>query len=701
MKTFPQTVFTEVEFDVVRQRASEYAVTLSAKKKLGQLVPFATPEDAQEALHEVNEILGLYEADMAVPALAATEVDEIFLRLKVRNAILEPEEFLQIKDLVGSFNNLHRFIHAQKEVVPHVIQYFLYAQPNKEIPVEVDRVFDIRGEINSNASPELANIRHQLVRKRAAADRLFYKVLKRYQAAGYLGEISETVQQDRRVLAVNAAYKSKAKGIFHGRSAKQTLLFIEPQETIEINNEIAMLLDEEQHEIKSILKLLTAFIARFREELIAFTHVIRTIDFINAKARFAYREKSVLPKLSALPEVDIIDGINPVLRFFNQPKKKSVVPLHVKLNAEQRILVISGPNAGGKSITLKTVGLLQLMIQSGMLVTANPRSTFGWFNLLMVDIGDAQSIENELSTYSSKLSKMTSILQDAMPDSLVLIDEFGSGSDPELGGALAQVFLEELNKIKAVGVLTTHYNSIKALADKLPGVCNASMEFNSKTFSPEYILNTGTPGSSYTFEVAQRVGIHHTLINRARQKLDKRTVDIDKLLVAVQGEKNLLAAAREKMQTELAELNALKNKHTGRIKILETKLQKAQENQQKIQTTLQWGKRFESLVASYVKFKSAKKKKEITERFLKMLGEHAGDVEKEMKTAVKKEDRRKAAKLKKQLSEPIALGDKIRLLVTKQRGTVAEIKKDKYLIALGGNISTTVTRDKFVKDYSG
>ncbi len=221
------------------------------------------------------------------------------------------------------------------------------------------------------------------------------------------------------------------------------------------------------------------------------------------------------------------------MKHFNGLKKKPVIPLDVKLNKEQRMLVISGPNAGGKSITLKTVGLLQCMIQSGLLIPVNPRSTFGWFGNLMGDIGDAQSIENELSTYSSKLTKMTVFLEKAMPDSLILIDEFGSGSDPELGSALAQVFLEQLNNAKAFGVLTTHYNSIKALAGSLPGVTNGSMEFNRETFSPEYNLDIGTPGSSYTFEVANRVGIRADLIERARQKLDERTVAIDKLLVAV------------------------------------------------------------------------------------------------------------------------------------------------------------------------
>ncbi len=698
MNFYPQTLLHEIEFDTVRQHLATRAVTSHAKNRLLHLLPYGDAASAKTALIEVNEVLALYENGTSVPALSAAELDEILMRLRLKNAILLAEECMMVKDLVESYNNVHRFFFHQKELTKSLQHYFVGFEPNKEIPAEIDRVFDARGEVKTSASEELKSIRNQLSRQRATADRIFYKVVKKYEAAGILGNISETVYEDRRVLAVNAAYKAQAKGIFHGRSAKASLIFLEPSETIDINNEIALLIDEEQREIQRILKMLTAFIAVYRQDLADFAGIMHVVDFINAKAKYAYAEKAVLPKLSARPEVDIIQGINPVLRYFNGLKKKTVVPLNVILNQEQRILVISGPNAGGKSITLKTVGLLQLMVQSGLLLPVNARSTFGWFTNVMADIGDAQSIENELSTYSSKLSKMTHILSDATPETLVLIDEFGSGSDPELGSALAQVFLEEITKHGAFGVLTTHYNAIKALADSLPNVVNGSMEFNSKTFTPEYILNTGTPGSSYTFEVAQRVGIHHHLINRARQKLDARTVAVDKLLVAVQTEKNALAAAREQLHAKLEELNALKNQHTGRIKVLEDKLEKLQASATGQASALQWGKRMESLVNSYLKEKGAAKKKEVLDRFLKMLGERAGEVANANKKVAKVVNKQKAEKLKKLLEEPVAVGDKVRLLVSKQRGSILEIKKGKYVIVLGGNMSTTVERDKFVKE---
>lgn len=698
MHTYPDTLFKEIEFDLVREQVASYAATPWAQKKLLDLHPGYSFKQVQVALAEVNEILGLYQNGTSVPALSAATVDEILHRLRVKNNMLEAPEFLQIKDLVDSYNHVHLFFGKQKDFAPTVQLHFADCPQNPEIPKEIDRVLDRKGEVKSDASKELWEIRHSLQKKRAAADRIFYKVAKRYDEAGLLGQFAESVHEDRRVLAVNASFKAQAKGIFHGSSSKSSLIFIEPLETIEINNEITLLLDDERREIMRILRNLTAFMAGHRGHLQDMAIVLRKIDFIHAKARYAYRENACLPHLSKKPELHLVQAINPILRHFNKIRQKSVVPLDVALHEEQRILVISGPNAGGKSLTLKTVGLLQTMLQSGLLVPVHPRSTFGWFGSMMADIGDAQSIENELSTYSSKLAKTKIILEEAQHDSLVLIDEFGSGSDPDLGSALAQVFLEELNNAKAFGVLTTHYNAIKALAGNLPGVANASMQFDSQNFNPEYVLNVGTPGSSYTFEVAQRVGISARLIKQSRQKLDQKTVAIDQLLVAVQTEKNALTEARETMQTRLRELSALKDKQTGKIAQLEEKLEKQRAASISQADTLTWGKKLESLAQSYLKENSAKKKKEIIGRFIMLTGEKAGIVDAQNQKEATKESKRKEAKLQKLLAHPIVVGDKVKLIATNQRGVVLEIRKEKYLISLGMNMSTWAERSKFVPD---
>lgn len=696
MNTYPDKLFAEIEFDHVREQVAGFAVTSHARKKLLNLFPNYSRMSLKVVLNEVNELLALYENYTSIPALSAAEIDELVPRLRVKNSVLEVKDFMVIKDLVNSYNTVYIFFRKQKDFTPIIQKYFDYCQPNQALPDEIDRIFDRKGEVRSDASKELWEIRSNLQKKRAAADRIFYKSVKKYEEAGFLGQIHESVSEDRRVLAINASYKNQVKGIFHGSSAKNSLIFLEPLETIEINNEITLLIDEERREIMRILRHLTAFVAGFLTDILSMAKIMQTIDFINAKARYAYVEKAAMPNLSSKPMIHLIGAINPVLRHFNRQRGKDVVAMEAELNEKQRLLVISGPNAGGKSISLKTIGLLQVMLQSGLLVPVNPRSTFGWFDSIMADIGDSQSIENELSTYSSKLAKMKHIIECADKNSLILIDEFGSGSDPELGSALAQVFLEELTSAGAKGVLTTHYNSIKALAGDLDGVTNASMQFNSQTFTPEYVLNIGTPGSSYTFEVAQRVGIAKRLISTAKAKLDIRTVAIDKLLVAVQSEKNKLTEVRESTQERLKELSALKDKQTGKISQLEEKLEKYRTQNQAQAETLNWGKRIENMATSYLKDPSPKKKKEITARFWQILTERSGIVEAEQKKEEKKENKRKAARLKKLLNMPVAVGDKVKLLQNNQPGQIQDIRKDKYLIVFSGNISTWVGREKFV-----
>jgi DNA mismatch repair protein MutS2 len=568
---------------------------------------------------------------------------------------------------------------------------------NKEIPVEIDRIIDKQGFVNSSASKLLASIRNSISKKKQAADRIFYRALKKYQKNNVLGEYAETVSDNKRVLAVQATFKGQVQGIMHGSSTKNTLVFLEPSECIDINNEVTSLEFEERKEVQRILKELTAFLSGFSEFLKAIEQVIFKIDEVHARAVYAYKTGGNLPRLSTKPEIKIIQGINPVLQHFNKEKNKSVIPLDVELHENQRFLVISGPNAGGKSITLKTVGLFQAMIQSGILIPANPNSVIGLFYKLMTDIGDAQSIENELSTYSSKLEKMKTFLSQADDRSLILIDEFGSGSDPDLGSALAQVFLTHLEEYKSFGIITTHYNSIKSLASALKNVGNASMQFNQETFLPEFVLQTGTPGSSYTFEVALKSGIPEFMVHEARELLDHKTVQIDSLLVEVQDEKIKLKEARERLYRKLEDLEVTKVRHQTKIKLIEEKLEKQTSVNLEMNSVLTWGKRFENLANSWLKDSSNKNKSAMIGRFVKMMKERSGEIKVEEKKNAVLQNTASNKKLQRTLKEEVALGDTVKLLSNNKKGTLAEIRKNKYLILLGSNITTLVARDQFVK----
>ena len=699
MNTYPEDLFESIEFDLVKKTVSKRAVTERARARISELKPSSDYAVATRDLQEVHEVLGLYLSDLGVPALASDDIKPFLLRLKIQGASLEGEDFLIIKNLIESFNRVYTFFKQHATRTPSMQDKLAHLQKNKSVPDEIDRVLDRRGVVKTSASSDLGKIRGALVKKRTAADRIFYRAVKKYQASGMLADIQETVHDNKRVLAIEGAYKGQVNGVFHGSSAKSSIFFVEPSETQEINNEISVLEEEEKREVTRILRLLTTFVSAYRDDLRDYSTALYQIDFVNAKALYALDEEACLPQLVDKPSIHLIKAINPVLRSFNGPKGKPVVPLDLLLDSERRILVISGPNAGGKSITLKTVGLLQLMLQSGMLITVHPDSTMGWFNGLMADIGDSQSIENELSTYSSKLAKMNHFLNAAYGKTLVLIDEFGSGSDPDLGSSMAQVFLKELNNSKTFGVMTTHYNSIKALASELPRVENGSMQFNSADLSPEYVLNQGVPGSSYTYEVAQKVGVSTELISQARALLNESTVAVDRLLVGIQKEKNDLSKKRELLSDRLEELEQMKAKQDHKIQLLEDKVRRQSAMNEQQNAMITWGKKFQNLVTEYGEQASKKGKEEVVGRFKVYAGERASQTADDRQKKQSKYQKQKEKAIKKLTSTPAKVGDKVKLIGSRQPGLLVEIKKDQYLLSIGA-LSTWVTRDKFIPAQS-
>ncbi|KAB2810166.1 endonuclease MutS2 [Phaeocystidibacter luteus] len=696
MIIYPSDIIEHLEFTDVRSAVSKYAVTNVGRDKLEHLLPSSDQREIEEALTEVNEILSIYQSERSVPALAAADLTSALSMLRIKNAVLEPEQFLDVKLLVESYNRLQKFCETHLEYLPTVALRFRNFPPNLEIPAAIDKVLERNGVVKSNASSDLSKIRTQLSRKRTSADRLFYKAVRKYESLGLLGDVREGVHDDRRTMGIQAGFKGRVNGLLHGASNKHSLVFIEPGECVEINNEVAMLVDDEKREIRRILRELTQLLALHQDELKAFSRIMAEIDFIHAKARYALAEDACLPSINNEGVWEITKGINPVLRHFHKTKNRSVVPLDINLDPDQRIVVISGPNAGGKSITLKTVGLFQLMLQSGLLLPVHPSSSFPIINKILADIGDSQSIENELSTYSSKLEKMKEFLKTSDTETLFLIDEFGSGSDPDLGAVLAQVFLKSLNRKKAYGIATTHYNSIKSLAASLPGVVNGSMLFNGNTLEPEYLLQVGQPGSSYTFEVAERAGIPKGLITSARKRLKEGTRALDELLVELQKERHALGQEREETSRRLEELENMKARQGAQIKKLEDKIQKQSQTNADQNEQLMWGKRFEGLVKSWNKATNRQMRKAVMDRFQQMLSDRSGEVQKVEKKRLSKAQKQKKARLKRLTSEEVKVGDKVKLINARQSGQIVEIKKDKYVIAYDNGITTTTERDKFI-----
>lgn len=660
-------------------------------------MPISDLSQLQIQIAESDQILALLLSDEHFPSAEFPPLESFLSKLSIKGHALREEQFADIRTTALNYRNLERFIENKKERLPALWERVQFLPSEKLIIEEIDRVLDERAIVRSNASPELNKIRKDLVKKRASADRIFTRVLKKWRDKGYIADFDETVSEDRRVLAIQAAYKGQVQGILHGSSNKHSIAFIEPGETVEINNDIAELQESEKEEIKRILRELSSILSPYREHLEQLCEHMIWLDFCRAKAHFAKREEACYPSIAAEKKVELIEAFNPVLRHFNKEKAKATVPLYLVLDQEQRILVISGPNAGGKSLSLKTVGLLQIMLQSGLAVPVHPDSKFCLFEQLLGDIGDAQSIENELSTYSSKLQKMEHFLTYTDSSTLLLVDEFGSGSDPELGSALAQVFLERLNAYGAFGIMTTHFNAIKALAAETPGVINGAMLFERKTFNPRYELQIGQPGSSYTFEVAQRSGIPKHIIEDARGRVKQNTLEVDKLLVQIQQDKVAIEKVRSAQERELQKLRKLERTQEDRIAKLEEKVQKHSRINEEQDRLMYWGQRFNKLIESWMDQKSQKDKKEIVARFIAMLNQRSGEVQKEEGKSHRKEVKQRSQKLEQLLKEEVKVGMEIRMVESGLKGQILEKRGEKYLVALGGNMTSLMEREKFVR----
>ena len=694
---YPESAFEALDFLEFKTMLSKFAVSSNGRCAIVEMLPSAYKNQKEIELYQGAELLEILKMDESLPPISRSEIDEAIPLLKIKNAVLDTDHFMSIRDQSESYNALFKFTQINDEVAPTLASSYRPFPPEDKIKKQIDKVLEKNGQIKSTASSELKSIRQEIAKKRVVADRLFYKALKRCEKEGILGDIRESVSNSRRVLAVNAPDKNKAKGAFHGSSAKNTLVFLEPNECLEINATVGVLIEEERREIRRILLNLTREIAPFSEKISITNKKIIELDVLFAKTRFAKKENSHLPEITE-NEIAFNKAVNPVLKKTQEANAQEVVPLDLYMDKNNRIVVVSGPNAGGKSLALKTVGLLQIMLQCGMLVPVGGGSKMKWFERIMTDIGDPQSIESELSTYSGKLSKMRDILRYSDDKTLCLVDEFGSGSDPDLGSSLARVFLSEIHKSQAFGIFTTHFNNIKALAEELSGASNANMSFDIESLTPQYTIQQGTPGSSYTFEVAERSGISKRIMTEAKKNLKEQTLSFDRLIVVLQNERKSLESTQKQVKAKLKDLESLKQLNEKKIQELETKLSKTGKNNTELTQQINWGKRMEQWANLWSKAKTQKHKKEVQDKIIKSLSERNYEV----RARKKKEQLQGKNAVKKALEnlflEPVKKGDKVKVLGggAKKIGEVIEIRKDKFLVSLGDVLSTWLKRKEFV-----
>jgi len=678
-KTFvyPQNIFEKLEFDQVLNAIKENCNSPLGLQQVDAIKPIADKVQIETWLKQVTEFKLLLENKEPFPTINYHELSAEIDRLKLDGAVLSTEELFRIYQFLKTVNQLFHFFEKRMELYPTLFKILAPYSFNKPLINAIKDVVDDDGKIRSTASPELQKIRKQSNTKYQEADRRFKSIVKQYANYGYLTEDRESIRAGRRVLSVLAEYKRKVPGLILDESATGRTTFIEPEVVMQINNDLMELQQAEKREVYKILKKITLTVRPHISYLQLFQGLVGEFDFIYAKAIFATKQDAIAPEITSDKRIFLINAFHPVLMMINKGKKKPVVPLTIELTENERFMVISGPNAGGKSVALKTIGLMQLMVQCGFLVPVVEGSSTIIFRQLFVDIGDEQSLENDLSTYSSRLTNMKHFCQFADAKTLVLIDELGSGTDPSVGGAIGEAVIERLFQKLAFGVFTSHFSNLKIWAGKTEGVQNGAMKFDQQNLKPTYILTTGKPGSSYAFELAQKIGLHPKLIERSKQKMDQGIRKFDELLNKMEAEKQQLALRESELQQKQAKADRLiKDYEIKREKLLKNKQKIKEEYHQKATSSLnELNKKFEHLIKNW---KEDKANKEVIRTF------------KEEVVKEKQKITTDTEKLKNQIHEAsskgkatIEVGSKVKLLNSSEIGEVLKLKDEIATIQFG------------------
>ena len=610
-----QDHLNELEFPKLLEEITPYAYSPRVAEKISNIKPLPQKE-AEFLLKKTSEFLSSYESENFIPFDEYEDIEEPLKLMLIENFRLEASAFLRIRKITEQIGKLQSFFPKFSENFPNLEEEIKNIEFRKEIIDKISVVFNRFGEVKNEASPLLKEIRESISIAKKNIQENFNKSLNHYAQQDFLDEIRESTIEDQRVLAVKSGFKKRVSGRVLGVSKTGSITYIQPDSVVRHYHQLRESEEEQKKEVDRILRKLTSEIAEFHSQLSDYQEYIYNLDITRAKAKFAEKINGVLPKINTHKTLKLIDAYHPLLWLRNTQENKAIYPQTLELSEENRIICISGPNAGGKSITLKTLGLLQLMIQSGILVPVHPRSEMFFFDKLMTDIGDNQSIENHLSTYSSRLKKMSRIVRETDENTLLLIDEFGTGSDPELGGALAEAFLEFFYEKESFAVITTHYTNIKLVVEQLPHAQNAAMLFDEETLEPMYKLEVGQAGSSFTFEVAEKNNIPRFIIHSAKKKIERDVVNLDKTIVKLQQEKFEV----EKLKSDLTEKREITQNKRENLQKLNEQLQQKLYNFQKLyeeeHRKLQFGTRIQSFIDDYAKGKS---RKDIVKDFIKIL----------------------------------------------------------------------------------
>lgn len=682
---YPDNCQERLGFNEVRQMVHQHCLSTMGQELVGKMQMMTKYDQINKFLRQTIEFKNILLNQEPLQISTFFDIKVLADKIRIEGSYLIEDELFKIYASLQTVFSVLRFFDERKEVYPNLEALFEHLPIEKDILKKIETVLDPKGKMKPNASPALQEITTAIAKGEQEVRKKMDAIYKMAVGKNWVADGSLTIRDGRMCIPILAENKRKLKGFIHDESASGQTVYLEPEEVFTLNNKLRDLEFDRRREIIKILIALTTELRPYTPLLLSYHGFLTKLDFVRAKALFAIDIDANMPILLNEPKVKLVNAKHPLLMLSFAADKKTVVPLNVHLNDNLRIVLVSGPNAGGKSVCMKTVGLLQMMLQTGLLVPVDESSEMGIFNQLFADIGDDQSIESDLSTYSAHLTKMRHFVAHANPKTLVLIDEFGTGTDPQFGGPMAEAVLQVLNNKKVKGVITTHYSNLKLFAGDTEGLENASMLFDNSKMKPLYVLDLGKPGSSYAFEIAQNIGLQQEVLQLAKDKIGTNQNSIDALLVNLEKEKRQiyetkvnLANQQNKVKNLVAENEKLKLflEENKKVLIKEAKL----EAQNIVKEA---NKLVENTIAQ---IKKQQADKEVTKQLRQNL-------QKSIAKNEVKEERKPIVKID---NSAIEVGDWVQLINTETTGQVLEMNRDNLVLALG-DLRSVVKKNRVQK----
>lgn len=698
---YPDNFEQKIEFQKVRQLLLERCLSPLGKEKVEEMHFSASYDEIEPLLFQTEEFVRIREEEDSFPADHFYDMRPVLRRIRVEGAWIDQNALFELRRSLQTINGIVAFLRCDEEKTPKYP--YLLALAGEvltfpEITRRIDSILDGFGQVKDHASPRLSEIRRELTSTMNGISKSLNAILRRAQAEGYVDkDVSPSMRDGRLVIPVNPSHKRKIKGIVHDESASGKTVFIEPSEVVEANNRIRELEADERREIIKILTDFTNYLRPFLPDLLESYEFLAKIDFIQAKAAFATLIGGIKPSIDNTPQIDWVEAVHPLLYLSLKKQNRKIVPLDIILEGDNRLLVISGPNAGGKSVCLKTVGLLQYMVQCGLLIPLKENSRVGVFNDIFIDIGDEQSIENDLSTYSSHLLNMKFFEKHCNGKSLLLIDEFGSGTEPRIGAAIAEALLDRFNRRQSFGVITTHYQNLKHFANENKGVVNGAMLYDRHEMQPLFRLAIGNPGSSFAVEIARKTGIPEDVIAHASEIVGKDYIDMDKYLQDISRDKRYWERKRDEIRRERKRLEEITSKYEADLETINKQKKEilAQAREQAEQLLAESNARIENTIRE---IREAGADKEKTKQIRQSLREFKEKIEPVDIPEIKKRKKQKQKQTagndnSLKAVQPLAAGDTVRLIGQSSPGEIMEISGKKAVVAFG-MIKSTVDLSK-------